>query len=60
MAQLKLPAASCRESSLHFESCFSGIQLLVVNEPSPWPVSLITFLEKLLTLSRLTWSAIYV
>ena len=32
------------EPSLHFESCFSGIQLLVVDEPSPWPVSLITFL----------------
>ena len=36
------------EPSLHFESCFSGIQLLVVDEPSPWPVSLITFLGKLL------------
>jgi hypothetical protein len=23
------------EPSLHFESCFSGIQLLVVEEPSP-------------------------
>ena len=37
------------EPSLHFESCFSGIQLLVVDEPSPWPVSLITFLGQLLT-----------
>jgi hypothetical protein len=37
------------EPSLHFESRFSGIQLLVVDEPSPWPVSLITFLGKLLS-----------
>jgi len=35
-------------SSLHFESRFSGVQLLVVEEPSPWPVSLITFFGKLL------------
>ena len=38
------------EPSLHFESRFSGIQLLVVDEPYLWPVSLITFLGKLLSL----------
>ena len=42
------------EPSLHFESRFSGIQLLVVSQPSPIPGSQMVFLGKVLE----SWSIV--